>query len=374
MLMIHQPRRAQSPSADRLPPLRPRRLGMIATVTLAILLSACGGGDDASATTPSAKSFYQVKMVENLAYGPARPGNLLDLHLPQTGLSTPLPLLIWHSGSAWLSNSTKDSENASLAVQEFTARGYAVATISIRSSLDARFPAQGHDVRAAIRWLRENAATYNIDPDRFAFMGDSSGGWATAFAAATSGIAQLPGETVANGTSSAVRVAVPFYPPTDFLAMDSFAAANSLPQGFAYPHDGASSPESLLIQCPGEPAPTTFPDTNPALLSIQACPTETRAANPATYITGPSVPIWVLHGGADPLVPYNQSQLLYEATKTAGNTAKYTFVSSAVHDFKTIIGATSATTRSSQSGQEQTVTGAAPTWNDIEAFIKLHLR
>ncbi|MCX8005101.1 MAG: alpha/beta hydrolase [Burkholderiaceae bacterium] len=349
------------------------RRGILAAAAAVVLLAACGGGDD-EPTAPSAKAYYKVRMIENLAYGPSRPGNLLDLHLPETGTSGALPLLIWHSGSAWLSNSAKDSEFAALAVQEFTARGFAVATISIRSSLDARFPAQGHDVRAAIRWLRENAATYNLDANRFAFMGDSSGGWAASFAAATSGIAQLPGETVANGTSSAVQVAVAFYPPTEFLTMDAFAAANNLPRGFAYPHDGASSPESLLIQCPGEPAPVGFPDSNPALVSIQSCPDQVNDANPATYMTAKTVPIWVLHGGADPLVPYNQSLNVYNASKAQGSTVKYTFVPAAVHDLRTIIGATTATTRTASGGQEQSVDGAAPTWNDIEQFIRTHLK
>lgn len=109
-----------------------------------------------------------------------------------------------------------------------------MATISIRSSFDARFPAQGYDVRAAIRYLRENAETYGIDPDRFAFMGNSSGGWATAFAATTSDNMTLPGETGVEGTSSAVQVAVPFFPPTDLPSMDQSAADNGLPMGFAY--------------------------------------------------------------------------------------------------------------------------------------------
>lgn len=333
-------------------------------------LTACGGGE----SPPSAQQYYRVQMIENLAYGPVRPGNLLDLHIPETGEAKPLPLLIFHAGSAWLSNASKDAPAASTIVGEFTARGFVVATISIRSSLDQRFPAQGHDVRAAIRWLRENASKYNIDPERFAFMGDSSGGWATTFAGATSGITQLEGETVTGNTSSAVQVAVPFYPPLDFLSMDTFAAANGLPQGFAYPHDGASSPESLLVQCPGEPAPQSFPDTNPALLSIQACPDETRAANPLTYITAKGVPMWVMHGMMDPLLPYNQSEGLYAKIKSFGGTARITIVPDAVHDFKTIIGAAKATTRKTSNGQEQTEEGTGPSWDDVEQFIREHLK
>jgi acetyl esterase/lipase len=152
---------------------------------------------------------------KDLGYGSAVPGNLLDLYVPSSPAETTLPLIIWHSGSAWFENDVKALGEETAVVEEFTARGFAVASINIRSSSDARFPAQGFDVRAAIRFLRENAATYGIDPDRFAFMGNSSGGWATAFAAATSDTLELEGETGVDGTSSAVRVAL-LFGPTSF--------------------------------------------------------------------------------------------------------------------------------------------------------------
>ncbi len=319
------------------------------------------------APVDAARPEYEVTEIEDLAYGPADPGNLLDLHLPDVPGNADLPLVIWHSGSAWFSNTAKDDGSAVAIAEEFTARGYAVATISIRSTFDAWFPAQGHDVRAAIRWLREHATEYGLDPDRFAFMGNSSGGWATAFAATTSDIMQLPGEQGVDGTSSAVHVAVPFFPPTDFLSMDEFAEANNLPQGFAYPHDAPTSPEGRLIECPGEvfPAPT---------LSIQDCPVETEAADPSTYIEGEEIPMWVLHGIADPLLPYNQSQLVYEATTAEGNEAIFTLVPDAGHSVGDIIDATSATTWSTNRGGHETVVeGTGPSWDDIEHFIHVNL-
>ena len=112
---------------------------------------------------------------EDLAYGPADPGNLLDLYVPLVAGDAKLPLLIWHSGSGWADNDVKDDGGEVAVVEEFTARGYAVASISIRSSSDARFPAQGFDVRAAIRYLRENAATYGIDPGTICFHGQFVG-------------------------------------------------------------------------------------------------------------------------------------------------------------------------------------------------------
>ncbi len=286
----------------------------------------------------------EVTEYEDLAYGPADPGNLLDLYVPDVAGDAKLPLLIWHSGSGWESNEVKDAGGEVAVVEEFTARGYAVASISIRSSSDARFPAQGFDVRAAIRYLRENAATYGIDPDRFAFMGDSSGGWATAFAATTSDTRELDGETGVDGTSSAVQVAVAFFPPTDFLSMDEFAAAKNLPMDEEiYPFDLPTSLVGVLIQCPGE-GPSEGPPDPGALVSIQECPKETEKADPASYIDGAEVPIWLLHGLADPLVPFNQSGLVYDATTAAGNEARFTLVPGAGHEVEDIIEAEEATT------------------------------
>jgi acetyl esterase/lipase len=338
-----------------------------AIVTVALTCSTtilASSSSSASATPESA----HVTVVRDLAYGPSVPGNLLDLYLPDMPGKASLPLVIWHSGSAWRSNSVKGGSQAVQVAEEFTSRGYAVAAINVRSSLDARFPAQGYDVRAAIRWLRENAFEYEIDPQRFAFMGNSSGGWSAAFAATTSDTLELPGESGVDGTSSAVQVAVPFHPPTDFLSMDRFAEENGLPMAPGiYPHDSPTSPESYLIECPGEVLPSQ-------LVSIQECPAETEAADPSSYVQGSEIPIWVLHGLRDALLPYNQSELLYEATTTAGNEARFTVVPTAGHSVSQTIDGPDATTRvTNPGGQERVVTGAAPSWDDIEQFVHVNL-
>jgi acetyl esterase/lipase len=301
----------------------------------------------------------------DLSYGPAEVGNTLNLYIPELTSEDELPLIIWHSGSAWLSNAAKDADNAQEIVREFTARGFAVATISIRASTDAPFPAQAYDVRAAIRWLREKAAEYHINPMRFAFMGNSSGGWAATFAAATSDIDALEGEFVENGTTSAVQAAVAFFPPTDFLSMDAFAAEKNLPQGIAYPHDAATSPESLLILCPDEGA------SDPK--GIQDCPLETEKADPSSYVSGEEVPVWVLHGLEDPLVPYNQSELFFEATASEGNFAIFTLAEKAGHVENEIIGAASSTTRLSSPFGTTSYSGKGPSWDDIAMFLRYHL-
>jgi acetyl esterase/lipase len=315
----------------------------------------------------------EVTKYEDLAYGPVVPGNLLDLYVPDGPGDATHPLVIWHSGSGWLANQVKDFGDDVAIVEEFTARGYAVASINIRSSSDARFPAQGFDVRAAIRYLRESAATYGIDPDRFAFMGDSSGGWATAFAATTSDIPELDGETGVDGTSSAIQVAVAFFPPTDFLSIDEFAAANDLPMGGAYPHDLSTSAEGFLIHCPGE-GPREGPPDADALVSFQECPDETEKADPASYIGSAEVTMWLLHGLADRIVPFNQSQLVYDATTAEGNEAQLTLVPSAGHSVDDIIGAQEATTWvTDRAGHETETIGSGPSWDEIEQFIRVNL-
>ena len=324
----------------------------------------------ATPAAPSpAPSVARVTEHKDLVYGSAVPGNRLDLYVPVHAADAELPLLIWHSGSGWSENDVK--RFGTPAIKEFTARGFAVASINIRSSSDARFPAQGFDVRAAIRFLRENAATYGIDPDRFAFMGDSSGGWATAFAAATSDTLVLEGETGVDGTSSAVRVAVAFFPPTDFLSIDAFVAANDLQMDSdLYPLDAPTSLVGLLIQCPMEGPSEGPPDTG-ALVSIQECPDETEKADPATYIDGAEVPIWLLHGLADPIVPYDQSQLLYDAMVAEGNEARLTLVPGAGHDVLHIIDSAQATTWvTDRAGHERETEGSGPSWDDLEQFIR----
>jgi acetyl esterase/lipase len=359
----------------------------LAVCLLLVVLAACSAGQtgEPQTATPSAApvptatpvapstapSVAEVAVHKDLAYGSAVPGNLLDLYVPGSPADAELPLIIWHTGSAWSESGVKDFGGETAIVKEFTARGFAVASINIRSSSDARFPAQGFDVRAAIRYLRENAATYGIDPDRFAFMGDSSGGWATAFAAATSDRLELEGETSVDGTSSAVRVAVAFFPPTDFLSIDAFVAANNLQMnGDLYPINAPSSVVGLLIQCPTE-GPSEGPPDMGALVSIQDCPDETEKADPASYIDEGEVPIWLLHGLADSMVPYNQSQLLYDATVAAGNEARLTLVPGANHAVPDIIEAAQATTwATDRDRQESETEGSGPSWDDLEKFIR----
>jgi acetyl esterase/lipase len=113
-----------------------------------------------------------VKALKDLEYGRGSGrAMLLDPYLPEKG-DKPLPLIIWIHGGAWMAGS-KDGPSPAL---RFTANGYAVARVGYRLSQEAKFPAQIHDCKAAVRWLRANAAKYNLDPNKFVAWGGSAGG------------------------------------------------------------------------------------------------------------------------------------------------------------------------------------------------------
>jgi len=241
----------------------------------------------------------------NVAYAPAPSdtsrGHLLDLYLPAS--TTPLPLVIWTGGSAWLKDNGKDS--AGWLVPVLTKAGYAVAGVSIRPSSEVKFPGQLYDIKAAIRFLRANAAIYNIDPARIAIIGDSSGGWTAAMAALTGDDPALEGDIGTTGVSSTVAAAIAFYPPTRFTIMDRWAARPCKPGTFApgftqFCHNSEDSPESRLIGC-----------------QIQECADQAVLADPARYVDAKSPPMMILHGQSDPLVPHAQGEWLYQALNKA---------------------------------------------------------
>ncbi len=166
---------------------------------------------------------------------------LLDLYLPAW---RPCPAVVWVHGGAFLMGSRRFCPNprAGGAVSPACRPGIAVASIDYRLSGEAPFPAQLHDVKSAIRWLRVRGSEVGIDPDRLAVWGESAGGHLAAMATVTSGVEELEGDIGVGGAPSSVTAGIDWYGPTDFAAMDQDAPADS-----AMTHDAPDSPESLLI-------------------------------------------------------------------------------------------------------------------------------
>ena len=271
--------------------------------------------------------------------------------------------MIWTGGSAWLADNGKDS--AAPIAEVFTAKGYAVAGVSVRSSFQATFPAQVYDIKAAIRWLRAHAGQYRLDPKRFAIMGDSSGGWTTAMAALTGGVSSLEGNVGVTGVSSQVQAAVAFYPPTEFLRMDeqmlpgACAFFNQI-LGLTDCHNDVLSPESRLVDC-----------------AIQTCPQAVGQASPLTYVDRRDTPMLILHGQADQLVPPGQSALLFDSIRAHCGIAEYFSVPNAGHSWREILDPANhgSHTVSRTFGCRQWTNVGTPdlSWDTIERFVRLSL-
>lgn len=231
--------------------------------------------------------------------------NKLDLYLPkQNGGKEQkverLPLIIWVHGGAWMSGDKKNCPAV-----RFVHEGYAVASINYRLSQHAIFPAQIEDCKAAMRWLRANAEKFGLDPNRIGVWGASAGGHLVALLGTAGDVNDFDKGQNLN-ISSRVQAVCDFFGPTDFLKMADFPSKMK--------HDDANSPESKLIG-------------GAILENKEAC----RRANPITYVTKDDPPFLIVHGDADPLVPHNQSQLLYEAIQKAGVQASLHIVKGGGH-------------------------------------------
>jgi acetyl esterase/lipase len=250
----------------------------------------------------------------DVAYGSTSPEQVLDIWLPDDATG-PAPLVIYVHGGAF---KVGDKAMVGNKVQPLLDAGYAVASVNYRLSGEATFPAGAQDVKAAVRWLRANASTYNLDPDRFAAWGESAGGNLVALLG-TSGdqTTVLDDAELGNpDTSSAVQAVVDWYGPTDFAQMDTQAASGEGGCSSPESHDPASSPESLWVGG-----------------AVQESLDTVAEANPITYIsTATQLPAFsIAHGDADCNVPFQQSEILAEALQAAGAEPELTILPGASH-------------------------------------------
>jgi acetyl esterase/lipase len=255
-----------------------------------------GTAPDAAPTT--SPSLWTVEPVAaDVAYAPMSAAQTLDLYLPDAPMS-PLPLVVFIHGGAWMAGD-KRNEYAAGVVPLFLDEGYAVASINYRLSGEAIFPAQLLDVKAAIRWLRANAPTYGIDPDRIAATGESAGAHLAALLGTSAGVAEFDDPAYGNpGVSSAVNAVIDWYGPVDLVAADVMLAANP---ACTETLRSANEPDPASTQLLGAP-----PDEVPELAAT---------ANPITYLQpGRIVPPFLIeHGDVDCVVPYQGSVALHEA-------------------------------------------------------------
>lgn len=235
----------------------------------------------------------------------------MDIYLPKDGAKTHKVVVLIY-GSAWYANNMKGMAYMSLG-KALTDAGFAVASINHRSSGDARYPAQINDVKGAIRFLRANAEKYGLDTSFVGITGFSSGGHLSSMAGVTNGLKtrtvgketiDIEGTVGGNDAfSSDVDAVVDWFGPVDMSRMENCETVK----------DG-TSPEAALLGC--------APADNPDLVTL---------VSPISYVGGQAPRFLVIHGDADNVVPYCQSEFFSAELDRAGRLDEFVTVPGGGH-------------------------------------------
>lgn len=236
-----------------------------------------------------------------------------DIYLPKQEKAA-YPVVIHIYGSAWFSNNSKGAADLGTIVKSLLNAGYAVVCPNHRSSMDAQWPAQLHDIRAVIRFVRGEAKKYKFDTSFIATSGFSSGGHLASTAATTSGLKKtkvgsyeidLEG-SVGNylQESSNVNAACDWSGPVDLTAMDCGEAMSM----------GENSPEDMLLKS-----------------KLSEEPDKYHSLSATHYVDANDPPLIIFHGEKDNVVPCCQGKMFYELLKAAGVKTEATFVPEGGH-------------------------------------------
>jgi acetyl esterase/lipase len=237
----------------------------------------------------------------DVAYACISPSQKLDIYLPQNGRK-PYPVIVYFHGGAFAFGQ-KDDSSLEPALRGLE-KGYAIVSASYRLSGEARFPAMVYDAKAVIRFIRASAGKYGFDPARIAAWGPSSGGWLVSMLGLTPGNQAFEDPSLGSeGFSASLNCVIDWCGPVaGFVSMDEDFRQSGLGKA---DHDESSSPESRFL---GQ--------------RITSCPELCRLAAPITYVSREMPPFLIIHGGADQIVPVEQSLRFYEKIKAAAGADK----------------------------------------------------
>jgi acetyl esterase/lipase len=212
------------------------------------------------------------------------------------GENSTFPLVMYIKGSAWF---TQNIGDALAQLARFAARGFCIAAVEYRPSTIAPFPAQIKDTKSALRFMKRNAATYHIDPQKIIVWGDSSGGHTAAMVGVSLDDASLDDESPLDEPFS-VKAIVDYYGPTDI------SKTNEEPS--TMDHILPGSPEGMLIG--GMNVLENLEKVQPII--------------PMTYLSEDKEipPFLIIHGSKDRKIPFGQSVMLFEALKKVKKTAE----------------------------------------------------
>jgi acetyl esterase/lipase len=237
-----------------------------------------------------------VKLEADLPYAATdNPRQKLDLLLPSEPKGAKLPVVVFIHGGGWQNG---DKTGGRRQVADLVATGeFAGVSVGYRLTNEAQFPQQIYDCKAAIRWIRANAEKYGLDPDKIAVWGSSAGGHLVSLLGTSGDVKELEGDIGPNtAVSSRVTCVVNYYGPSDLLTMGAQGGSHARMN-----HDAPDSPEAKLVGG-----------------ALQENKDKAKAASPITYVSKDDPPFLQVHGNADPVVPYAQSEALHAALKKVG--------------------------------------------------------
>lgn len=202
----------------------------------------------------------------------------MDIYRPEKAIRQPSPCVVVIHGGAWMSGKRQDM---TAFCTELAKRGVVAATVQYRLAPKFKWPAMLDDVQTAVRYLRANAAKYEIDPNRIGAMGASAGGHLSLFLGARE--TRDPKPTEFASTSSRVRAVFNIFGPVDML------------------NDFPSTLDGLYLIVLGKQR-------------VDAAE-EIRSASPYYCLDASMCPVFTIHGDQDPLVPVKQANRLDEKLK-----------------------------------------------------------
>ncbi len=230
----------------------------------------------------------------------------LDLARPAAG-NGPFPAVVILNGGNWM-DLGGDRKFCTQILLQLAEHGYVAVAVTHRSVTAAAFPAQIHDAKAAVRWLRGHAEKYRIDSDRIGAVGFSSGGHLALLLGSTTPEDKLEEPDANKRLSSRVQAVVSYYPPTDLALLRRRAKADK---------------PSLWVAVA----------TIKVLTALVPEEKDLARASPTTYARRKSAPALLIHGSADSLVPYEQSENYERQVARAGGKVTLLKLTGAEHGF-----------------------------------------
>ncbi len=223
----------------------------------------------------------------------------LDLFSPQG--RGPFPAVILVHGGAWITGNHKMENPFAM---ELARRGYVAATVEYRLSNEAKYPAQIHDLKASIRWLRANAKRYQIDPRRIAAIGASAGGHLVALLGVTNGMSKFEGDGGNLKASSVVQSVV------DIDGTATFVDPGNIEKEIKGPLD-----------------------TNTRLIgaTFKERPDVWREASPITHVNVKSAPVLFINSSGNR--PFQQREEMSAKLKALGIVSEVVVIPDTPHPF-----------------------------------------